>query len=54
MDLGDLTLSDQREFLERNSDLMFQSSITLENWEIESFRVQVVNLSTASLIEYKK
>ena len=50
MDLGDLTLSDQGKFLERNSDLMFQSSVILEDWEIESFSMQGVNLSTASLI----
>ena len=43
-------LSDQGEFLERNSDLVFQSSIILEDWEIESFSMRGVNLSTASLI----
>ena len=54
MDLSDVTLFDQREFLQRNSVKMLQSSIIPEDWEIECFSMQGVNLSTASLIYYKE
>lgn len=54
MDLSEVTLLDQGEFLQRDSDKIFQSSIILEVWEIECFCTEGMDLGSTLLMFYKK